>query len=336
MFTIISIVQLHKNILMRSGDRAEFTLDACDSDFSQATDFDPKSQHGSWSNQMSNTSLVIRRTKERQPRLGIAVGCMLALTCVFTHSADAQVVQTAGENQSEVLGISAQLASGDSGRFSSRRVLVQVPQKGELSPNEINKAGEASDDNQAGEKSADIQADDKTADADKKEGDVKQESGKGITPVQSAGLKLNVVRVNISTNTIGTGVLPDDTAANRAPPSMGLLDGQSRGIVAQQVNWRPANVCYFPLYFEDAMLERHGHVRWGHAQPIVSGVKFLSTLPLLPYLKTMHPPCEPRYALGHFRPGSCAPALKDHLPWDSQAATVEAISLGAFFWAAPL
>ncbi len=154
--------------------------------------------------------------------------------------------------------------------------------------------------------------------------------------MQDSQLSLVVEPVNIATGTIGTGVLPEDTAAKRALPPTALLDGQARGIAATQVNWKPANICHLPLYFEDAMLERHGHVRWGHAQPIVSGAKFFATMPLLPYLKTMHPPCEYRYTLGHFRPGSCAPALKDHLPWDRRAAVVETATLGAFFWAAPL
>lgn len=306
---------------------------------------------------MSRKSLVIRMTKERRPRLGITFGCVLAVLCGSAGSAGAQVVQAANEDRSEVPGISAQLAAanlsaGDAARTSSRRVLI-LTQKEESSPSDASKTGDTKDekssdeekkeDKSTDEKSADKKADEKKADdkksddkSDKKDNNTKADTSRGITPVQSSGLKLNIDRVNISTSTIGTGVLPENTAAKRAAPSMALLDGQSRGIPAQQVNWKPANVCHFPLYFEDAMLERHGHVRWGCAQPIASGVKYLATMPLLPYLKTLQPPCEPRYALGHFRPGSCAPALKDHLPWDRRAATVEAVSLGAFFWAAPL
>ncbi|MDX1928205.1 MAG: hypothetical protein SFV81_16880 [Pirellulaceae bacterium] len=276
---------------------------------------------------MSDINLVMRMTKEHQPRLGITVGCILALACLSTQPAKAQIVQAAGENQSEVLGISAlgtsaQLISGDSGRLSSRRVLVNLPQQGEASPSDTANADDAEVQQQEAE-----EADAKTD---------KQDASKGITPVQSAGLRLSIDPVNIATTTIGTGVLPEDMAAKRAAPTSALLDGQARGIVAQQVNWRPAAICHLPLYFEDAMLERHGHVRWGHAQPIVSGAKFLATMPLLPYIKTLHPPLEPRYTLGHFRPGSCAPALKDHLPWDRRAAAVEVVSLQAFFWAAPL
>jgi hypothetical protein len=291
---------------------------------------------------MSDMNLVIRVTKE-QPRLSIGVTCILALVFASADSANAQVVQVAGENQGATPGVSAQLVAGESGRFSSRRVLVQFPQTGEPSPSDVSKDSDEKEDKKLSDEDKDDKKEDekteeqKTEDqADKKDSDSKTDTGKGITPVQSAGLRLNVDRVNISTKSIGTGVLPEDTAAKRAALSTSLLDGQSRGIVAKHVNWKPANVCHLPLYFEDAMLERHGHVRWGCAQPIASGIKFLTTIPMLPYITTLQPPCEPRYTLGHFRPGSCAPTLKDHLPWDHRAATVEVVSLGAFFWAAPL
>ena len=267
--------------------------------------------------------------KERQSRLGIGVGCWLALLMVSADCGNAQVVQVAGENQGEIHGTSARLVASESSRIASRRLMVQFPQTGEPSPSDVSKVGDDSLAQQTELEKTEI----KSGNDDSLKG---PDAGKGITPVQSAGLKLGVDMVNISTATIGTGQLPNDTAALRASPSTSLLDGQSRGIVAKQVNWRPANICHLPLYFEDAMLERHGHVRWGCAQPLASGVKFLSTLPLLPYITTLHPKCEPRYTLGHFRPGSCAPALKDHLPWDQRAAVVETVSLGAFFWAAPL
>ena len=277
--------------------------------------------------------------KERQSRLGIGVGCVLALVFVARGSANAQVVQTAGENQAAILGTPAQLVASESSHLTSRRLMVQFPQTGDPSPSDVSTGRDDPDTQKSGlEKTDDKKADDeKLEEKSSSDGRAKQpEAETGITPVQSAGLKLNVAAVNISTTTIGTGLLPDNTAALRASPSTSLLDGQSRGVIPKHVNWRPASVCHLPLYFEDAMLERHGHVRWGCAQPLASGVKFLTTLPLLPYITTLHPKCEPRYALGHFRPGSCAPALKDHLPWDQRAAVVETVSLGAFFWAAPL
>lgn len=156
-----------------------------------------------------------------------------------------------------------------------------------------------------------------------------------LAPLQSRVMTPGVHAVNISMEGLGTGVLPEPAHDVTEDPVL-LPDGLSRGAVFTCVHWRPSAVCHFPLYFEDAMLERHGHVRFGRLQPVVSGVKFLTTIPLLPYLGTLQPVCEPRYALGHYRPGSCAPALRDHIPWDKNAAAVETVSLATFFWAAPL
>jgi|GEM_PF-4507117 len=61
-----------------------------------------------------------------------------------------------------------------------------------------------------------------------------------------------------------------------------------------------------PLYFEQVNLERYGY-NWGAFQPFVSGAQFFVKVPLLPYMMTVHPPCEHVYALGYYRPGSCAP-----------------------------
>ena len=276
---------------------------------------------------MTETNKAIRSRTVNPSHLGFKAGFLIALAVSSSSIASGQVVHVAGERPEAVVGNPTQLIANSGTRISSRRVLVELPQDA--------KADKSPSDAAAGTQST---ADEKAAEAKKEEAQKAESTAKssGLTPVQSAELSLNVEPVNISTGSIGTGVLPEDTAAKRAPASSGLMDGQSRGIPVTQVNWKPANTCHLPLYFEDAMLERHGHVRWGHAQPIVSGAKFFATMPLLPYLKTMHPPCEYRYTLGHFRPGSCAPALKDHLPWDRRAAVVETVSLGAFFWAAPL
>jgi hypothetical protein len=107
-----------------------------------------------------------------------------------------------------------------------------------------------------------------------------------------------------------------------------------------QAQWRASQINHFPLYFEDAMLERHGHTRcclgFECTQSLVSGVKFFGTIPLLPYLKTLRPRHDCVYALGHSRPGSAAPCLRDNIPYDCRAAIVESASAAAFFWAMPL
>ena len=156
-----------------------------------------------------------------------------------------------------------------------------------------------------------------------------------LNPDQSRPLSVNVGAVNITTIEIGTGVLPEGASRTEATSRM-LPTGLEREARFVCAHWQPSLVTHYPLYFEDAMLERHGHVRWGHLQSFASGVKFFSTLPMLPYLRTLRPKHDCIYQVGHYRAGSCAPVLKDHLPYDKHAAVVEGLSLAGFFWAMPL
>lgn len=156
-----------------------------------------------------------------------------------------------------------------------------------------------------------------------------------LTPLQNRDLSTDVKAVNISLSGLGTGLVPESPIESSKEP-VGLPNGMARGAMFQCVHWRPATICHFPLYFEDAMLERHGQVRYGRLQSFASGAKFFTTIALLPYLKTLQPSCTSRYALGHYRPGSCAPVLKDHVPYDRHAVAVESLTLAGFFWGAPL
>lgn len=174
-----------------------------------------------------------------------------------------------------------------------------------------------------------------TESGDEAASDTESEATESLKPLQDRKLSLAVTPVSISMDGLGTGEVPELNVWEGSGKMM-LPDGYARGALPKCVHWRPSMLSHYPLYFEDAMLERHGQVRWGHLQPLASGVKFFSTLTLYPYLRTLQPPCECRYALGHYRPGSCAPVLKDHLPWDRRAAAVETLALASFFWAAPL
>jgi hypothetical protein len=173
---------------------------------------------------------------------------------------------------------------------------------------------------------------------DGEEGDEEFElggAGRSLSPDQSRPLNTGVASVNITTVDVGTGVLPDGATRTLAGSRL-LPTGLERGAQFVCVHWQPSLVCHYPLYFEDAMLERHGQVRWGHLQSFASGVKFYSTLPLLPYLRTLRPKHECIYQVGHYRAGSAAPVLKDHIPYDRNAAVVEGLYLAGFFWAMPL
>lgn len=85
-------------------------------------------------------------------------------------------------------------------------------------------------------------------------------------------------------------------------------------------NWKAAAICHKPLYFEQVQLERYGH-SWGpYVQPIMSGVHFFGTVPILPYKMGIRTPRECVYTLGYYRPGSCAPYMIEPIPFTWRAA----------------
>ena len=83
------------------------------------------------------------------------------------------------------------------------------------------------------------------------------------------------------------------------------------------------------------MLERHGHVRFPYMQPVVSGVRFFGTIPLMPYLVTLRRPLEEVHTLGAYRPGSAAPVLRYRAHYDPVALRNEVIAAGAAAVALP-
>jgi hypothetical protein len=88
--------------------------------------------------------------------------------------------------------------------------------------------------------------------------------------------------------------------------------------------WKASALCHKPLYFEDEQLERYGHSFAPCFQPFVSGAHFFCTLPVLPYCMGVEPPCECIYALGHYRPGNCAPYMCNPIPLSPRGAVFQA------------
>ncbi len=121
------------------------------------------------------------------------------------------------------------------------------------------------------------------------------------------------------------GLLPPDA-------SRGLFDQRVSGTdyhrgnhwVPQSVHWVPSGNRYRPLYFEDAMLERHGQTRHPLIQPLASGARFFATFPTLPYAAVVNRPDRPTSMLGHFRAGSDAPCLLQRPPLQADAGLLEA------------
>jgi len=88
--------------------------------------------------------------------------------------------------------------------------------------------------------------------------------------------------------------------------------------------WKASALCHKPLYFEDEQLERYGHSFSPCLQPFVSGAHFFSHIPVLPYCMGVEPPCECIYALGHYRPGNCAPYMCNPIPISPRGALIQA------------
>lgn len=105
-----------------------------------------------------------------------------------------------------------------------------------------------------------------------------------------------------------------------------------RSWTPQTVTWKASSLCHKPLYFENRQLERYGHSRGPFAQPIHSTVHFFTSLISLPYQTAITPANECQYALGFFRPGDCAPWLKDPIPISLEGARRQALATtgGAF------
>jgi len=96
--------------------------------------------------------------------------------------------------------------------------------------------------------------------------------------------------------------------------------------------WKASSLCYKPLYFEDVQLERYGHYCHPLLQPVVSRVRFLVQVPLLPYSMGVNPPCECVYDLGYYRPGNCAPSMLQPIPISLRGGVLEAGAIvGAAF-----
>lgn len=136
---------------------------------------------------------------------------------------------------------------------------------------------------------------------------------------------------------IGSKKLPEDFSGDQLVLKELLREGPDRGEdwALTAYFWHAPNTYSHPLYFEDVMLERHGHQRFPALQPLISGGRFFATIPMLPYLMTINPACDYDYHLGHFRPGSCAPGLMQRPPYVRRAAVVQAAATAGAFIAIP-
>ena len=100
--------------------------------------------------------------------------------------------------------------------------------------------------------------------------------------------------------------------------------------------WTASALSTKAAYFEDTQLERHGHLLVAKPfQPIVSGAKFFTTIPLLPYKMGVTLPNECVYTLGHRRADSCAPYMVEPFPISPRGALFQAGAVTGAVFAIP-
>jgi hypothetical protein len=123
----------------------------------------------------------------------------------------------------------------------------------------------------------------------------------------------------------------------KAPAEVELGDVSEgvRNYEAILYQWHASNLHHNPLYFQDAGLERYGHVHHELVQPFVSVGKFSLQLVGLPYQMTIDPVCKKQYALGWYNPGECAPKQTPQIPWNSTAAINQAAVVTGLHFAIP-
>lgn len=110
--------------------------------------------------------------------------------------------------------------------------------------------------------------------------------------------------------------------------SLGCFPFEGRHWTPNSFFWKASALCHKPLYFENRQLERYGHTHGPIVQPFHSTAHFFTNLILWPYNSGINPPNECLYALGFYRPGDCAPWLKDPFPISPRGALRQGINLG--------
>jgi hypothetical protein len=100
-------------------------------------------------------------------------------------------------------------------------------------------------------------------------------------------------------------------------------------------HWVASNMAHQPLYWDDQPLERYGQSVLPLAQPVLSGVHFFATFPVIPYEIGLDGTYDLIYTLGYYRPGDCAPPTLQWLPFQWDAAILEAGTMTGLIFLAP-
>ncbi|MGC3971988.1 MAG: hypothetical protein QM775_32995 [Pirellulales bacterium] len=114
-----------------------------------------------------------------------------------------------------------------------------------------------------------------------------------------------------------------------------VATADNRAWAMTQYHWKASGMCHKPLYFEEVGLERYGHSTGPFSQPLVSGAHFFGSVLVLPYKMGIDPPTECKYALGYYRPGSCAPYIIPGVPITGRAIANQAALVSGLIWLWP-
>jgi hypothetical protein len=127
-------------------------------------------------------------------------------------------------------------------------------------------------------------------------------------------------------------------AENWGIPAECLLEQAApvpRGWAMTTMTWKASNVCHTPLYFQDVNLERYGHTHGPVLEPLIQSAHFFGNVLVLPYNMGVHSPHECQYPLGYYRPGNCAPWIKQPVPISAKGALTQAVTMTGLFWLIP-
>jgi hypothetical protein len=139
---------------------------------------------------------------------------------------------------------------------------------------------------------------------------------------------------NTSVAGIGTSQIPVDSTQGRLPAPIPLPFGPDRpeGWSYSNKRWIPPVFCHQPTYYEDIMLENHGHERYPAIQPMISGARFYTGVFLTPYFYCLNGPFEDVSSVGRYRPGTAAPGLRQRPVYSPHAIGTQAVATGTGVW----
>jgi len=151
-----------------------------------------------------------------------------------------------------------------------------------------------------------------------------------------------IAQSNGSVSEIRLGELSDDdlcflAAWWRLPTECTLGDDQFAYRQWEPVTfaWKASALCHKPLLFEEVQLERYGHTTGPIFQPVLSSAHFFLNVAVMPYKMGMNPPNECQYALGYYRPGSCAPWLLPPAPLSVRGGLMQAGAITGLIFLVP-